>query len=86
FPLGDPIDRLKAHLITLGEWSQSQHEALEQELVAHVAQAWQEALSYGTMTEAPRLDPATMFDDVFKTATPALERQRAQFAALNRSK
>lgn len=85
FPLGDPIVRLKNHLVTLGAWSQSQQDALEQELAEHVSQAWQEALSFGTMTEGPRLEPATMFDDVFKTTTPALERQRAQFAALDPS-
>jgi 2-oxoisovalerate dehydrogenase E1 component alpha subunit len=84
FPLGDPIARLKEHLITLGAWSQSQQEALERELSEHVAQAWQQALAYGTLKEGPRLDPATMFDDVFKTPTRALERQRARFAALKR--
>ena len=82
FPLGDPIARLKTHLITLGAWSQSQHEALESELAEHVSEAWQQSLAFGTLKEGPRLDPATLFDDVFKTPTRALERQRAQFVAL----
>jgi 2-oxoisovalerate dehydrogenase E1 component alpha subunit len=82
FPLGDPIARLKAHLITLGALSQSQHEAMESELAEHVSEAWQQSLAFGTLKEGPRLDPATMFDDVFKTPTRALERQRAQFVAL----
>jgi 2-oxoisovalerate dehydrogenase E1 component alpha subunit len=81
FPLGDPIVRLKNHLARLGVWSQNQHEALEAELVEHVANAWQESVSYGTMKEGPSLDPATMFDDVFKEPTPALERQRAEMLA-----
>jgi 2-oxoisovalerate dehydrogenase E1 component alpha subunit len=29
WPLGDPIERLKAHLIALGEWDEERHEALE---------------------------------------------------------
>ncbi len=84
FPLGDPVTRLKDHLIVLGHWSQSQHEALEAELGEHVAKAWEEALTYGTLKEGPLLDPVTMFDDVFSTPTPALERQRAEFKALRR--
>jgi len=84
FPLGCPVARLRDHLIALGEWSQDQHEALERELAAHVDAAWQEAVSSGTLTEAPRLDPLSMFDDVFKQRTPNLERQRARFLSLPR--
>jgi len=36
-PLGDPIARLKLHLIGLGEWSERQHDALQKELDAQVA-------------------------------------------------
>jgi 2-oxoisovalerate dehydrogenase E1 component alpha subunit len=83
FPLGDPIKRLKDHLIALGAWSHDQHAALEAELAAQVAEAWEQSVACGTLKEGPRLDPATMFDDVFKTRTPALDRQRAQFIALS---
>ncbi len=30
WPLGDPIERLKAHLIALGEWSEERHSDAEQ--------------------------------------------------------
>jgi hypothetical protein len=33
WPLGDPITRLKRHLIALGEWSEEQHAAMDRELV-----------------------------------------------------
>jgi 2-oxoisovalerate dehydrogenase E1 component alpha subunit len=81
FPLGDPIARLRDHLIALGAWSSAQQEQLENEVAAHVDASWKEALTFGTMHEGPRLDPATLFDQVFKTPTPALERQRARFLA-----
>ena len=84
FPLGDPIERLTAHLIHSGEWSAEEQGVLENEVAAQVAAAWQEALAFGTLKAGPQLDAVTMFDDVFKTPTAALERQRAQFLALAR--
>jgi 2-oxoisovalerate dehydrogenase E1 component alpha subunit len=78
WPLGDPIERLKQHLIGLGEWSAQRHEQLAKELDAHVAECWKQAQSAGTMTEGPRLDPRTMFEDVFATMPPHLLRQRQQ--------
>src|SRR5256885_7480437 len=34
WPLGDPVTRLKQHLIALGEWSEERHGRLEKELEA----------------------------------------------------
>src|SRR5580658_1408763 len=78
WPLGDPIDRLKRHLIKLGEWSEERHRALVTELEALVAASWQEAVKFGTMSEGPKLDADLMFEDVFKEMPPHLVRQRAQ--------
>ena len=78
WPLGDPIERLKGHLIALGEWSEERHAALAAELGEHVAAAWQEAANYGTLTEGPRLDRDLMFEDVFKDMPRHLVEQRAQ--------
>jgi 2-oxoisovalerate dehydrogenase E1 component alpha subunit len=76
FPLGDPIERLKQHLIVEGHWSEKKHEALEEELRAEVHAAWKDAQQYGTMTEGPFLDPSTMFDDVYAETPHHLESQR----------
>ncbi len=76
WPLGDPIERLKQHLIALGAWSSAKHEALVAELDAQVASAWKEALTYGTLNEGPRLDRDLMFDDVFKEMPEHLRRER----------
>jgi 2-oxoisovalerate dehydrogenase E1 component alpha subunit len=81
WPLGDPVERLKAHLITIGEWSEDRHAALAKELEAHVTASWKEAASYGTLTEGPRLDPDLMFEDVFKELPEHLKKQRAQLRA-----
>ena len=82
WPLGDPIERLKQHLIVLGEWSDERHAALTAELEAHVTESWKEATRYGTMTEGPRLDPDSMFEDVFKEMPEHLKIQQAQMRAL----
>ena len=76
FPLGDPIERLKNHLIAGGHWTEEKHEELEEELKAEVLAAWKEAQQYGTMTEGPFLDPASMFDDIYAETPPHLESQR----------
>ncbi len=73
FPLGDPIERLKQHMIEQGNWSEKKHEQLTEELRAEVKAAWKEAQQYGTMTEGPWLDPATMFDDVYAEQPQNLE-------------
>jgi 2-oxoisovalerate dehydrogenase E1 component alpha subunit len=76
WPLGDPVERLKQHLITIGEWSEDKHQALVNELDAQVAAAWKEALTYGTLNDGPRLDRDLMFDDVFKEMPEHLRRER----------
>jgi 2-oxoisovalerate dehydrogenase E1 component alpha subunit len=78
WPLGDPVERLRAHLVQLGEWSEARHEALVGELEAQIAASWKEAVGHGTMTEGPRLERSLMFDDVFKEMPAHLRLQRAQ--------
>ena len=76
FPLGDPVERLKQHMIAEGIWSEDKHARLEEELKNEVTTAWKEAQKYGTMTEGPWLDPKTMFDDVYADPPDRLESQR----------
>jgi 2-oxoisovalerate dehydrogenase E1 component alpha subunit len=76
WPLGDPIQRLKQHLIQLGEWSDQLHSELEQELAASITRDWKEAITYGTLEEGPHWPVETMFDDVFKEMPEHLRRQR----------
>jgi len=82
FPLGDPVKRLKQHLVVNGHWSDEQHQALLDELKVIVDDAWKEAVTYGTMTEGPKLDVRVMFDDVYAEIPPHLEKQRQELLAL----
>lgn len=78
WPLGDPIERLKNHLIVLGEWSEEQHEELRKELEEEVAALFREAESYGTLHTGPRPDINLMFEDVYEEMPLNLRRQRQQ--------
>ena len=81
WPLGDPILRLKMHLMKIGEWSEARHQALTAELEALVASSWKEAATFGTMSEGPRLNADLMFEDVFKEMPQSLKRQQALMRA-----
>jgi 2-oxoisovalerate dehydrogenase E1 component alpha subunit len=81
WPLGDPVLRLKQHLIQLGEWSEARQQALTAELEALVASSWKEAALSGTMSEGPRLNADLMFEDVFKEMPENLKRQQALMRA-----
>lgn len=82
FPLGDPLERLKQYLVKLGHWSDQQHAEAEEEMKGIVTDAWKEAISYGTMTEAPFLDMDLMFEDVFKEMPDHLKKQQAELLEL----
>jgi 2-oxoisovalerate dehydrogenase E1 component alpha subunit len=78
WPLGDPVERLKQHLVGLGVWSDAEHEALIEELAEVVRVAGKEAESYGTLGTGPTVSASTMFDDVFKEMPWHLRQQRQQ--------
>lgn len=78
WPLGDPIDRLRDHLIRDGEWTEHQHAAQAEELREEVRRAGQEAEALGTLGSGPAHSPASMFDDVFKDMPWHLRRQRQE--------
>jgi 2-oxoisovalerate dehydrogenase E1 component alpha subunit len=82
FPLGDPVERLKHHLIALGQWSEAQQTELAEEQKAVVAEAWKEAVSYGSLTDPPFLDVSLMFEDVFAETPDYLRAQRDKLLAM----
>jgi 2-oxoisovalerate dehydrogenase E1 component alpha subunit len=65
WPLGDPIDRLRDHLIRLGCWSEERHEALHRELDAEIRAAIKAAEEVGTFGKS-KPDVREMFEGVFK--------------------
>ncbi|QOZ43238.1 3-methyl-2-oxobutanoate dehydrogenase (2-methylpropanoyl-transferring) subunit alpha [Bradyrhizobium sp. CCBAU 53340] len=78
WPLGDPIERLKDHLIGRGAWSEPRHVQLKAELDEEIAVAAKEAQSYGTLMEGTKCSPASMFDDVYKQMPTHLREQRQE--------
>ncbi len=82
WPLGDPVERLKQHLITLGEWSETDHERLRKELEEMVTNTWKQAVSLGTLTDGPHPPDAAMFEHVYQDMPHHLLEQRRQLDAL----
>jgi 2-oxoisovalerate dehydrogenase E1 component alpha subunit len=81
FPLGDPVERLKRHLIAIGAWSQEEHERTRAEIEARVIAAQKEAESFGTLASGHVHDASAMFDDVYRDMPAHLKRQREQAGA-----
>ncbi len=78
WPLGDPIMRLKRHLIALGEWSLEQQEAMDAELIEEVKAATKEAEKNGVLGHGLHHPFHTMFEDVFEEIPWHLEEQAQQ--------
>lgn len=78
WPLGDPITRLKRHLIALGEWSEEQHEAMDREQIEEVKAATREAEKNGILGHGLHHPFATMFEDVFEELPWHLKEQSEQ--------
>lgn len=78
WPLGDPLDRLKEHLILIGEWDEERHEAQEKELNAYVRKCYKEAESFGTLATQTGINPRTMFEQVYEHMPSNLRRQRQE--------
>ena len=82
WPLGDPIARLKRHLIAIGEWDEDRHQALTAEMTELVRAVGREAEGYGTLQDGPHQDAGTMFEDVFKEMPAHLREQRDELMGL----
>lgn len=78
WPLGDPVERLRAHLTVSGNWSDEQQTKLQAEVTETVKAAAKEAEGYGTLHAGPTHSARTMFEDVYKDLPAHLRRQRQQ--------
>jgi 2-oxoisovalerate dehydrogenase E1 component alpha subunit len=78
FPLGDPIERLRGHLVAIGEWDDARHTALHDDVEQQVADAFAEADSHGSVKSGTIGSPRSMFDDVYTALPRHLVEQREQ--------
>ncbi len=78
WPLGDPVERLKQHLIAIGEWSEEQHQAALAEAQEQVRAANKEAEAVGVLGQGNIPSVKTMFEDVYKDMPWHLRRQRQE--------
>jgi 2-oxoisovalerate dehydrogenase E1 component alpha subunit len=78
FPLGDPLERLKKHMIAIGIWSEAEHEKLTKQMEADVIKAQKEAEQYGSLADGHVFSNSTMFDDIYKEVPDHLRRQRKE--------
>lgn len=81
WPLGDPIRRLKDHLIGLGEWDEERHAAMDLELAETVKRAQKEAEKNGILGHGMHQPFETMFEGVFEHMPWHLKEQSDQMIA-----
>src|SRR5690606_8021969 len=76
WPLGDPVIRLKNHLIRIGAWSEERHTQMEAEIRDTVVSAQKEAERHGTLHSGGRPSMRDMFEGGYAELPPHLTRQR----------
>jgi 2-oxoisovalerate dehydrogenase E1 component alpha subunit len=67
WPGGDPINRLKMHLIKIGMWTEEKHLELEKKLDSEVMDAYKEAVKFGDLANGPYPSSDSIFTEVYET-------------------
>ncbi|MGE7204419.1 3-methyl-2-oxobutanoate dehydrogenase (2-methylpropanoyl-transferring) subunit alpha [Sphingomonas sp. NPDC019816] len=78
WPLGDPIRRLKDHLIALGEWDEDRHAQQDREVAEEVRAAQKAAEANGILGHGLHQPLDSLFDGVFEEMPWHLREQRQQ--------
>ena len=82
WPLGDPVARLKQHLIALGAWDEGRHAEMDRTAAEQVRAAQKAAEAQGVLADGPTQHPfGTMFEDVFEEMPWHLKEQLEQMQA-----
>ncbi|MEL6238582.1 MAG: 3-methyl-2-oxobutanoate dehydrogenase (2-methylpropanoyl-transferring) subunit alpha [Pseudomonadota bacterium] len=78
WPLGDPVTRLKDHLIEIGEWDEERQSAMDKACAEEVKATTKEAEKNGILGHGLHHPFHTMFEDVFEELPWHLEEQAEQ--------
>ncbi|MBE1282967.1 MAG: 3-methyl-2-oxobutanoate dehydrogenase (2-methylpropanoyl-transferring) subunit alpha [Rhodobacteraceae bacterium] len=78
WPLGDPIERLKTHMIAKGLWSEERHAQAQAQILDEVTQVQKRVEAHGTLVNPPPTNPADIFKDVYAEMPDHLRRQRQE--------
>ncbi|QKS00712.1 3-methyl-2-oxobutanoate dehydrogenase (2-methylpropanoyl-transferring) subunit alpha [Sphingomonas sp. CL5.1] len=81
WPLGDPIRRLKDHLIAIGEWDEDRQVAMDREVAEEVKAAQKEAEKNGILGHGLLQPLDSLFEGVFEEMPWHLREQRQQMLA-----
>ena len=76
WPLGDPIERLKTHLLAIGEWDEDRHAAMAAECDSEVRAAQKESEKLGILPQQGKDNVGSMFEDVYADVPWHLAEQR----------
>ncbi|MEV8466955.1 thiamine pyrophosphate-dependent dehydrogenase E1 component subunit alpha [Fluviibacterium sp. DFM31] len=78
WPLGDPITRLKDHLVLTGQWSEERHTQAEAQIRDEIVTLQRKVEAEGTFVNPKPISPATIFKGVYAEMPPHLRRQRQE--------
>jgi 2-oxoisovalerate dehydrogenase E1 component alpha subunit len=78
WPGGDPINRLKMHLIGIGAWSEEKDAELAQKIDDTVMASYKEACTFGDLANGPYPPASTIFTEVYETVPWHVQEQREE--------
>jgi 2-oxoisovalerate dehydrogenase E1 component alpha subunit len=81
WPGGDPIERLKRHLIAAGHWSEDSHRELSGALEHEITATFRQAESFGTVAKGLGHPTEAIFEDVYMTMPQHLREQMQELHA-----
>jgi 2-oxoisovalerate dehydrogenase E1 component alpha subunit len=81
WPGGDPIERLKQHLLEIGEWSERAHHELDAALEHEAAATFHYAETFGSLAEGHGHPVESLFDDVYAATPLHLQAQLSELQA-----
>jgi 2-oxoisovalerate dehydrogenase E1 component alpha subunit len=78
WPGGDPIERLKDHLMKAELWNETRHTALAKKIDDEVMASYKAACEFGDLASGPYPPASTIFTEVYETVPWHVQEQREE--------